>query len=998
MNRIFISYRWGDRKSDDDFREVVNVIEQATGLTAFWDTRELRSGNFIKELQEGVTSADIFMPVVSQSYLQFGKEGGRDEDKDFCLLEYATAVSAGEKIVPIFCGVDGNIKTVSIDEAKTAAQKVLNLSYTDEEITILKKYLCSQNGVTIGKVDAEQISNSTERLCSIVFDSFCSTESDITFYKKHLNDLAARLDPIRIFGDFDDSGLTLRNSYVPLSFLRHPTEEERKEKERKESTVPDDADEDTILTNLEKEKLAVIVGDAGQGKSSFVRHLTIQLAEQAKQNGLSRELFFPLYFECKNIERDSLSTRDKFLNELAEEAGLSRPALDAVMRYGKPLYILDAMDEIPPDQMDALVDAIYKYICNQNNKSAFFLFTSRPGQRLVSGEADFSIGNNNESIVRKYSVKDFEGSQQELYISNLAKAKKTDSNIKDAFLQALRKRETTVSDYRTISCNPFMLFAIFSTYTNGQELPENRFDAISRVIDDVIERDLKKRDYSPIRKKNIKEILGAVSCLFYQQRDMGKTPHASMQTLHDLAEKIYHLDDSDRDDRKLLNKCSEFFETSNLFDENGFRHEFLASTYAAYYLLFMMKSKVKKERSPLEVNTISSLKNNTDYWKGVTESLLCLIDRESEDSKTYIEPLIHELQNEKTPDYDTLCRSVSQFVNHQPRAAALLLSGMLERGCDGIECGEQTYTGFQCRNGANPYEELFYYPAIYPYLQQYLSNLTAGNTQSEKTYLCSELIREVCALYSDDYVQKLQNVYKIRNSSAYPDIIKKLADAAERRGKDILDYDGFGDRDRMFERLARVTGLARKNIHGYVRVRDGETEIRDDAFFCCTGLTSITIPDSVTEIGEDAFSGCTGLTSITIPDSVTEIGAGAFSGCTGLTSITLSDRVTKIGWGTFYNCKGLTSITIPDSVTEIRAVAFFGCTGLTSITIPDNVTEIQTRTFRNCTGLTSITIPDSVAKIESGAFYGCTGLTSIMIPDGVTKIGEDAFKGCTGLT
>ena len=35
-----------------------------------------------------------------------------------------------------------------------------------------------------------------------------------------------------------------------------------------------------------------------------------------------------------------------------------------------------------------------------------------------------------------------------------------------------------------------MLFAIFSTYTNGQELPETRFDAISRVIDDVVERDL----------------------------------------------------------------------------------------------------------------------------------------------------------------------------------------------------------------------------------------------------------------------------------------------------------------------------------------------------------------------------------------------------------------------------------------------------------------------------------------------------------------------------
>ena len=187
MNHIFISYRWSDSKSDDDFREVVNVIEQSTGLTAFWDTRELRSGNFINKLQEGVTSADIFMPVVTQSYLQFAKEGGRDEDKDFCLLEYAASVSAGKKIVPIFCGVDGNIKTVSDDEARAAAQRVLDLSYTEKEITILQKHLCSQNGVTISNVDAEQISKNADRLCSIVFDTFCNTESDITFYKKHLD-------------------------------------------------------------------------------------------------------------------------------------------------------------------------------------------------------------------------------------------------------------------------------------------------------------------------------------------------------------------------------------------------------------------------------------------------------------------------------------------------------------------------------------------------------------------------------------------------------------------------------------------------------------------------------------------------------------------------------------------------------------------------------------------------------------------------------------------
>ena len=163
-------------------------------------------------------------------------------------------------------------------------------------------------------------------------------------------------------------------------------------------------------------------------------------------------------------------------------------------------------------------------------------------------------------------------------------------------------------------------------------------------------------------------------------------------------------------------------------------------------------------------------------------------------------------------------------------------------------------------------------------------------------------------------------------------------------------------------------------------------------------IKKVVIENGVTSIGDNAFYLCSGLTSITIPNSVTSIGKWAFCGCTGLTSITIPNSVTSIGENTFYGCSGLTSITIPNSVTSIGEYAFSGCSGLTSVTIPNSVTSIGDYAFWDCKSLTSVTIPNSVTSIGDNAFYHCSGLTSLTIPNSVTSIGNGAFSGCSGLT
>lgn len=218
-------------------------------------------------------------------------------------------------------------------------------------------------------------------------------------------------------------------------------------------------------------------------------------------------------------------------------------------------------------------------------------------------------------------------------------------------------------------------------------------------------------------------------------------------------------------------------------------------------------------------------------------------------------------------------------------------------------------------------------------------------------------------------------------------------------------------------RIGQVVDCAPWSLRSIV-VREGVTEIGEDAFRGLNNLTSVSLPMSLRKIRDRAFEGCSSLGAITIPPCVTSIGQDAFAGCpietlvipgsvmevrrwfsssSTLRSVTFKNGVLNIAEYAFAYCGSLDNVSFASSITNVGDFAFCGCR-LRSLRLPRELKRIGCRAFSMPVQINEIKLPDGLETIGDCAFSEMHGFGNLRIPDGVQTIGVYAFQENKDLT
>lgn len=233
----------------------------------------------------------------------------------------------------------------------------------------------------------------------------------------------------------------------------------------------------TFIAGLSNRASFVIAGNAGSGKSMFMRHLFLELCKAERSK-------IPLFFELREINASEKKDIKEFLyyNLIGSNATITESQFLDSLKAGVFSLILDGFDEINHKDRKEIETQIIKL--REQCPDLQIIVSSRPDadRRLESWEAFDTV-----------YVEPLEEPQATELIDKL----EYDAKIKEKFLKEAKSRLFVT--HKTFLSNPLLCIMMLVTFEQTGHIPTKRHVFYEKAFDALFQYT------TPQRKASIKE-------------------------------------------------------------------------------------------------------------------------------------------------------------------------------------------------------------------------------------------------------------------------------------------------------------------------------------------------------------------------------------------------------------------------------------------------------------------------------------------------------------
>jgi predicted NACHT family NTPase len=220
----------------------------------------------------------------------------------------------------------------------------------------------------------------------------------------------------------------------------------------------------------------MVLGKPGAGKTTFLKSLAVECIQP--QTELFANLV-PLFVTLRDFAKEARTTQSWKLSDyltclLAERwNGCDRASAEKILTQGRSLVLLDGLDEVPPEDLENLLDAVREFGYTSNR----LIITCRTqSQQNLDGFTDVEVA-------------DFTPEQVDRFVDNLFKIVDSDSqtSLAPQLQQQLRATENKAIAELTIT--PVLLDLICVVFRDQKgNLPKKRFELYTKGMRKLLER------------------------------------------------------------------------------------------------------------------------------------------------------------------------------------------------------------------------------------------------------------------------------------------------------------------------------------------------------------------------------------------------------------------------------------------------------------------------------------------------------------------------------